>query len=769
MKIKLRLGEKEIWRTANAGLLVGIGMFVGGPFFGLEPFYFAYVFTVAAELAILTIFSLAAVRGRILCLAGGLGSLICIGTIAGGDKCISFFRSYLHFLMGDTLWPGELAVWYGVIQAIILTVLCYLLAWVMEKDFRLKAAAAATLLFIMLYCLFTQKNISQLGMVFLIGYVAVIYTEWTQIRWEKSGGKSRQAYMLWVMPFLTAYLLLMAFMPAPEKPYAWRIVKDTYQHMKEFFIELTQSIFHSWQEEYDMSLSGFSEEGGLGGSFMESNKEIMTIYAPNGLKTNVYLIGKVYDTFDGKQWKQLNRDTSKERLMDTAETLYAAQRYDSQFLADYLHPVNLTITYRYFNTAFLFAPLKTAALMRDMDYLEFTQMGGSLFFDKKKGYGTEYEVTFYQINEGQEVFYQFLEAQQQEDKELLREVLANLERRTGEWVDEEDMEHYRQVIYEYYLSDVNLSEEVLKYLEKITEDARTEVEKLRAIEAELSTYTYSREIGELPESVMDEGSFLEYFLLESRKGYCNYFATAFVLLARAEGIPARYVQGFCVPSLGRGETVVYAYMAHAWPEVYLDGVGWIPFEPTPGYHAVRYTPWSLKNRNSGQSGRENRKKEPDREKIMEKEEAGQIKEGANVVHRWKDVGKSWGMAAASALGIVLLLWLLGQWIGKWRYRKMPEEGKFKLEVERNLQILAWMGLQRAPGETLEEFKNRVEESSYKGFVEFIGSYEEFLYGNKGVGQDTLAEIKRQQEELEKMLKEKRRWVYVYYRIMGVWQ
>jgi len=139
-----------------------------------------------------------------------------------------------------------------------------------------------------------------------------------------------------------------------------------------------------------------------------------------------------------------------------------------------------------------------------------------------------------------------------------------------------------------------ISEAAREYLNQITGEQETDIQKLLAIEEALSGLQYTENPGELPEYVQSEAEFLDYFLSESRKGYCAYFATAFVLLARAEGIPARYVEGFCVPITADKNMTVTSGMAHAWPEVYLEGVGWIPFEPTPGYEELRYTPWKIK-------------------------------------------------------------------------------------------------------------------------------------------------------------------------------
>ncbi|MGI6255881.1 MAG: transglutaminase-like domain-containing protein [Acutalibacter sp.] len=89
------------------------------------------------------------------------------------------------------------------------------------------------------------------------------------------------------------------------------------------------------------------------------------------------------------------------------------------------------------------------------------------------------------------------------------------------------------------------------------------------------TYTLS------PPALPEGRDFVEYFLLESRQGYCVHFATAAVALLRAMGIPARYAEGYAVPSGEEGWVEVPDYNAHAWVEIYLSGNGWTPVEVTP--------------------------------------------------------------------------------------------------------------------------------------------------------------------------------------------
>lgn len=69
--------------------------------------------------------------------------------------------------------------------------------------------------------------------------------------------------------------------------------------------------------------------------------------------------------------------------------------------------------------------------------------------------------------------------------------------------------------------------------------------------------------------------------LVTKRGYCVQFATAMVMMSRAAGIPARIALGFLPGTEAKGVWTVLAADAHAWPELYLDGVGWTRFEPTP--------------------------------------------------------------------------------------------------------------------------------------------------------------------------------------------
>lgn len=766
----LRLDDKNIWRMINAALIVCIGLSCGKDLLGISKAGFGTILTAVIMILIVMLMDRVSTRGRLLCMAVVCAVLAAVGAAVGFRGCMEFFRSYFCWLFGLPGWQSEWSAGYEMMQTVVLVPAGYLIERIMEKNFRIKLAGTIALIAGLLYALFAEKEVPKQGVALIICYIILSYVEWTQIRWKKERGRSIQAYMVWIVPFIAVYFVFMMFCAAPDEPYDWKMVRNVYQHLAESFKKVSQNILRGGSEDYDLNLSGFSDRGNIGNDTLEDDREIMKIWDESGLVTNVYLSGKVYDTFDGRQWMQLNEDTSKERYMDTLETMYAVRRYDNKYFTDYMKYADFKINYQYFRSEYLFAPLKPLNFVYNGKSLDFGEVGGSLFFNKAKGYGTEYEVSFYQLNAGQAGFDRFLSGAGAlpPDGEILARLLKELEKRTGVIVSTDDMAHYRQAVYEHYTGQAELSDEVREYLENITANAGTDAEKLRAIEAELSTYDYTLMPGELPDTVMDGGDFLDYFLLQSKAGYCSHFATAFALLARAEGIPARYVQGFCVPLEGNEETVVYSDMAHAWPEVYLDGIGWIPYEPTPGYSEVRYTPWALQSgyeypaeeENDWRTGRA----EPEETKDQPAHN-GSISEPAGYT-----VGNSirqfMGMAAVALLfigGAGIAICILNRLIADYRYRKMSAEEKLRAEIRQSLQILSLMGIKRQD-ETLEEFRKRVEDTSLdKGSLRFLERYEEIIYGSREADKEVIDMAKKQQKELLLLLKKKRRWAYIYCR------
>ncbi len=140
------------------------------------------------------------------------------------------------------------------------------------------------------------------------------------------------------------------------------------------------------------------------------------------------------------------------------------------------------------------------------------------------------------------------------------------------------LQHYLQVPDE-------LPKRVRDLALKITASQPTAYDRAAALESYLrENYTYTLEI---PAAPADQ-DVADYFLFTLKEGYCDYFATAMVVMARSAGLPARLVTGYASGdySLADGLFLVRKADAHAWVEVYFPSYGWIEFEPTAGQPAI---------------------------------------------------------------------------------------------------------------------------------------------------------------------------------------
>lgn len=132
-------------------------------------------------------------------------------------------------------------------------------------------------------------------------------------------------------------------------------------------------------------------------------------------------------------------------------------------------------------------------------------------------------------------------------------------------------------------TQTEVSAEIQALADKLTAGLEYDYQKAEAIEQFFHSgeFLYS-----LAYEAPDELDTPEYFLFNSKTGTCSDFAAAFCLLARAAGLNVRYVEGF-VPSSrssdnSGGYYTIYTNNAHAYPEVFIAGAGWVRFEPTVG-------------------------------------------------------------------------------------------------------------------------------------------------------------------------------------------
>lgn len=128
----------------------------------------------------------------------------------------------------------------------------------------------------------------------------------------------------------------------------------------------------------------------------------------------------------------------------------------------------------------------------------------------------------------------------------------------------------------------NLPKRVRRLAMTIVEGATDNYEKAKRIQNYLEkNYTYDLKIPFFP----DGADMVDYFLFKAKRGYCEHFASAFVVLCRAGGIPARLVTGYTEGDYNplTGYYEIREKHGHAWAEVYINGMGWVTFDPTPGF------------------------------------------------------------------------------------------------------------------------------------------------------------------------------------------
>ncbi len=157
---------------------------------------------------------------------------------------------------------------------------------------------------------------------------------------------------------------------------------------------------------------------------------------------------------------------------------------------------------------------------------------------------------------------------------------------------------YSSFVYRHYLDQPEkLSRVVGDLAEEIAAPYKNRLEKVQAIERYLnSNYTYSKvrhRLSRKDGSAADSYDYINYFLFQNEKkeGHCTLFASAMVAMLRELSIPARLATGYYVSTqmldLESYAANVYDDNYHAWVEVYFEGAGWLPFEPTPGFGDAR--------------------------------------------------------------------------------------------------------------------------------------------------------------------------------------
>ena len=773
--------EQNLYRFFNAVLFFMCCLLGLGKELGIAEVLWSHVMAGLAVLSVASIWCRVKLKGRLILVLTAVLSLVVTVFVVGSGRTYGHLRNYI-----TGFWrSNEEAVIWGLpqecIQAAVIAVICFGIALLFEQFFVLKFIAGIILLGLMVVGLFWGSGITHAGVVCVLLYVVIVYVEWTQRGWCKERLGNNRHYMFSMLPFLVVYLVLMLLMPAPEKPYDWQFVKDAYAGMRQAFMHVSRNLMNGDREDltFGNGTVGFGGSGKLIGSISDDERTVLILNGQENLKTNVYLVGRVYDTFEGDKWTSTDSNEMDERQLDALETLYAVRKYNKELANGdderYVAETILRIRYEDFRSSYLLAPLKTYKL-DDLGETQYTSEGGNYVFGKKQGFGQDYRVSYFQLNVDHPAFYEFLRQNLTEDDDLFQQVQRECMRTRKYRLT--DLVNHKKHIFEIYEKECELSETVRLWVAEALQGAETDIDKLKAIEAALQQMVYTKTPGALPQSVDSETEFLDYFLLESKQGYCVYYATAFVLLARAEGIPARYVEGFCVPMTSTQNVCVSSSMAHAWPEVYIENMGWVPFEPTPGYAAIRYTPWEVQAEESGTGKGASAEGLDDYEtdSVDEWEDEEEQAENVTVAEeeisvKTENTGNLFiilGLSALFALIAGAVIWGLDTLIRINRRRRYTLQEKFVAQIRINMRLLAFLGYDRMANETLQELRQRAwaimdnEEETGPEFL-FLKFYEEYLYGEYPVTEEMLDVLVTEKSYLMQLLKKWKPILYLYCR------
>lgn len=559
----------------------------------------------------------------------------------------------------------------------------------------------------------------------------IIMLDEIQISWKKEGDTEHHKHLVMLAPFLFVTAFLVFKTPVREKPYDWKLFVTVWEKTVEATKSITRFLPGGGDDGY--AEVDFSDKSSMHGIISHYPKELMEITIPGGSGKVVYLSGKSFDVFNGREWETINADEQKSQLIDLVETETAIRKYDSEHYTDYIKSATISVKYLRFNTKFLFAPLKTVVTAGLLDGIRCVEYQDALRSNRRVGYGTSYSVKYDRMNSSQEKFHMMILSCNELDEKAWNYGLKAITRNATDGAAYEDYLNYKDKIKNDYTEEIVLSPELIKKLNEVCEGATDDWERLKKIEAWLGTFAYSETPGKLPEKVDSATTFLDYLLLESKTGYCVHYATAFALLARAEGYPSRLVQGLYVRRTG-GTVVATSDMAHAWPEVYFDNFGWVSFEPTPSY-AVDNSWVTSENIHIDKPAIAN-------ENLFVHEEDNETDIQAPEVVK-KEVPVRLILFVFIICILFALIFLFSYYmLIKRRLKRMSNKDIYKLYCKRNIALINLLGYRMKNNETLSEYRVRLENENVfeKDTLDFIYCYEKLLYSDAKEDNNMLKEI-----------------------------
>ncbi|MGM9929435.1 MAG: transglutaminase domain-containing protein [Bacillus sp. (in: firmicutes)] len=307
----------------------------------------------------------------------------------------------------------------------------------------------------------------------------------------------------------------------------------------------------------------------------------------------------------------------------------------------------------------------------------------------------------------------------------------------------------------------NLPNRIKELAEEIVQGEDNLYDIVKAVEDYFNglQFEYTHEDIPYPKQGQD---FVDHFLFETQRGYCDHFSTSMVILLRTLGIDARWVKGYTGGEFVKYEAGQNIYEitnnnAHSWVEVWFPGVGWVPFEPTKGYSGhARFEDTS--NGNPTNASETAIQTEQSIEENQQEEQLEQTTATTQFsLDKLLDYVKTHGWKVLVSLFLLVILivliyvtrryWLALFWL--FYFNKRAKSHTFSTAYFILLNQLQRRGLRKKAGQTLREYAKEVDDYySIEDMSELTGYYERVVYG----GNDSLTEWKHAKSLWEKVMK-----------------
>lgn len=418
---------------------------------------------------------------------------------------------------------------------------------------------------------------------------------------RKPGDYTNQGtFLLWSMPFCALVFLTAILIPAGRKPIEWKWMDSK---ISSIFNYINNLYHYETFDYFSIASTGFGNESELGGKVQVDKTVVLKAESPH----KIYLRGAIRDYYTGSSWTNSSNELtplseeSKQTFFDTFEFLNSFPIISSILSGNndpvekYFNPEEIRITYMNIRTKSLFYPVKAYNFVIPDKYQvnTFVSPDENIVADKTLSKGFAYSLKVFNFTGKTEEFTDILRQNRSRIyMDILRSRNTRSSHRPALHIPERPIlmklaEHSAEVYSRYLQMPSTIPSRVKQLARDITAGKRSNYDKIKAIESYLSqNYSYTLSPAPTPK----DKDFVDYFLFELKEGYCTYYASAMVILARCIGIPARYVEGYMLPSKPESENTYYITneQAHAWVEVYFEGFGWLPFEPTAPFMASFY-------------------------------------------------------------------------------------------------------------------------------------------------------------------------------------